>query len=131
MAAPVTKAPDRIETPRLILRMPTLKDVGAIFSRYAGDPEVTRFMSRHTHQSLEDTKAFLAFSEAQWQSWPAGPYLIESGDPHRLLGGAGFTFETPTVAETGCILAKDAWGFGHATEALGAMESLASALGLH
>lgn len=123
------KAPERVETERFVLRKPALADARAIFSRYASDPEVTRFMSWPTHRSLDDTMTFLNFSESEWERWPAGPYLIESRDG-LLLGSTGVTFENTTRAETGYILAKDAWGKGYATEALKAVVELAPKIGL-
>jgi ribosomal-protein-alanine N-acetyltransferase len=122
------KAPERIETARLVLRKPILADAEAMFSRYASVPQVTRFMSWPTHQSVNDTLAFLHFSNAAWEKWPAGPYLIESGEI--LLGSTGFGFETPESAETGYVLAVDAWGQGYATEALQAVVVVARELGV-
>lgn len=127
------KAPERIETARLVLRRPGRGDAEAIFSRYSSDPEVTRFLGWAMHRSLEQTHAFLRFSEAEWQRWPAGPFLIEA-KPGRaplggtLLGGTGLAFETPFRAATGYVLARDAWGAGYASEALRAMVALAAEL---
>jgi RimJ/RimL family protein N-acetyltransferase len=39
--------------------------------------------------------------------------------------------ESPRQAVVGYLLARDAWGRGYATEALGAMRDLAAGLGLH
>ena len=124
------RAPERIETSRLALRKPTLADAEAVYSRYASDPRVTRFMSWPTHRSIDDTLAFLAFSNAQWERWPAGPYLIESLEEGNLLGSTGLGFENPTQAETGYVLAVDAWGSGFATEALHAVVTIAMDAGV-
>jgi ribosomal-protein-alanine N-acetyltransferase len=124
------KAPDRIETDRLVLRRPHAADAAAIFARYASDPDVTRFLGWPRHQSVADTDAFLGFCNAEWTRWPAGPYVIESRTGNTLLGGTGLGFETPTRASTGYVLAKDAWGQGYATETLRAMIELASRLGV-
>jgi [ribosomal protein S5]-alanine N-acetyltransferase len=59
-----------------------------------------------------------------------GPYLIESRSGRKLLGSTGFAFESPTVASTGYVLARDAWGLGYATEALTAVVSIAQSLGI-
>jgi ribosomal-protein-alanine N-acetyltransferase len=123
------KASERIETGRLVLRRPRAADAEAIFARYAGDAQVTRLLSWPTHGSLSDTRAFLEFSDAEWQRWPAGPYLIESHDG-RLLGSTGLAFETPLRASTGYVLARDAWGAGYATEALAALVGGVPDLGL-
>ncbi len=119
---------ERIETPRLVLRKPVLADAEAVYARYSSDPEVTRFLSWPTHRSIEETRSFLRSSDVEWQRWPAGPYLIESRAGQQLLGGTGLHFKTPTLAVTGYVLAKDAWGHGYATEALAAIVTAARAL---
>ena len=124
------KAPDRIETARLLLRKPRAADAGAILTRYAGDFEVTKYVGWPAHRSVEDTHAFLAFCDEEWARWPAGPYLVESRGDGALLGGTGLGYESTVRASTGYILAKDAWGHGYATEALQAMVVLARDLSL-
>ncbi len=125
------KGPRTIETERLLLRKPTIRDAETIFERYASDPVVTRYMSWPTHRAVEDTRAFLAWSEADWEMWPAGSYLIFSrAAMDVLLGGTGLTFRTPFIAATGYVLAQDAWGQGFATEALQAMVALAETTGV-
>ncbi len=124
------KAPDRIETHRLMLRPPRPADAGAIFERYSSDAEVTKYLSWPRHRSIEDTRAFIGFSKAEWLKWPAGPYLVFSRAGSALLGGAGLHFETAERAETGYVLARDAWGHGYATEALWAMVKLAPQVGV-
>jgi [ribosomal protein S5]-alanine N-acetyltransferase len=124
------KAPERLETARLVLRRPRVADAAAILGRYAGDPEVTRWLGWPRHVSLADTTGFLGFSDAEWERWPAGPYLIERRADGVVLGSAGFGFETPQRAQTGYVLARDAWGHGYASEALRAMVALAPSLGL-
>jgi len=102
------KGPEQFETSRLVLRKPTLADAEAVFIRYASDPEVTRCLGWPRHQSVDDTKAFLSFSDVEWSRWPAGPYLIESRSGHKLLGSTGLGFEAPSRAVTGYVLARDA-----------------------
>jgi [ribosomal protein S5]-alanine N-acetyltransferase len=119
-----------IETERLILRPPRAEDARRIFERYAGDPRVTQYLGWPTHRTIDDTKAFLAFCASEWQRWPAGPLLIESRASGALLGSTGLNFESTQQAATGYVLAQDCWGFGYATEALGAMRDLAARLGV-
>lgn len=126
----IAEAPDRIETERLLLRRPVAGDAEAIFVRYAGDTKVTRYLSWPTHRSTADTRAFLEYSEAEWDRWPAGPYLILSRPDHLLLGSTGLAFETLYRAATGYVLAQDGWGKGYATEALRAMVELARSVGV-
>jgi [ribosomal protein S5]-alanine N-acetyltransferase len=124
------QAPERVATARLILRRPRTADAGAIFERYASDPEVTRWLGWPRHTTIADTEGFLGFSEAEWERWPAGPYLIERRADGVLVGATGFGFETPQRAMTGYVLARDAWGQGFATEALRAIVELTPSLGL-
>jgi [ribosomal protein S5]-alanine N-acetyltransferase len=124
------KAPERLETDRLVLRRPRISDAETIFQRYASDREVTRYLGWPRHNAVAETSAFLGFSESEWEKWPAGPYLIESRTDARLIGGTGLGFETPHRASTGYVLAKDAWGKGYATEALLAVVGVARAVGV-
>jgi ribosomal-protein-alanine N-acetyltransferase len=119
-------APERVETDRLVLRRPAVADVAAIFARYSNDPEVTRFLGWPRHKAIDDTHAFIEFSDAEWQRWRAGPYLIEARDTGVLLGGTGLGFESTQRAATGYVLARDAWGRGFATEALHAIAAIAA-----
>jgi ribosomal-protein-alanine N-acetyltransferase len=107
-----------IETERLFLRRPRAADAPAIFARYASDPEVTRYLSWPTHRSLDDTHAFISFSDELWSRWPIGPYQVFGKDGVTMLGAAGLVYETPYRAATGYVFAQDAWGRGYATEAL-------------
>ena len=124
------KAPDRLQTPRLVLRRPRRDDAETIFRRYASDPEVTRYVGWPVHASVADTRSFLEFSAAEWEQWPAGPYLVCARTGDGLLGGTGLAFEASHRAMTGYVLARDAWGQGYATEALQAMVGLAPGCGV-
>lgn len=123
------EAPETIMTTRLILRRPRLEDASAIFTRYASDAEVTRYLSWPRHTRIEDTLEFLAFSSAQWQEHRCGPYLIESREQRALLGSTGLDL-AGSRAMTGYVLTRDAWGQGYASEALRAILDLARSLAL-
>ena len=101
-----------------------------MFARYASDPVVTRYLGWATHRAVDETRAFLALSDAEWDRWPAGPYLICSRADGGLLGGTGLGFETPHRASTGYVLARDAWGQGYATETLQAIVATAHPAGV-
>src|SRR5512145_1038527 len=115
------KAPEQIQTERLLLKRPIPQDTELVFARYSSDPEVTKYVAWQKHDSSEEAKTFITFSDSQWKKWPAGPYLVFSKDHGMLLGGTGLHFETPKKAATGYVFAKDSWGKGYATESLYAM----------
>jgi len=120
-----------VETPRLVLTPPRPEDAGAVFERYASDPEVTLFLGWPTHQTVEDTRGFLSFSASQWAHEGMGPYLIRLRTNGLLIGSTGLGLEgagddgLERRAVTGYVLAKDAWGLGYATEVLNAMIEVA------
>ncbi len=121
-------APQLLSTPRLRLRPPRPQDAEAIFSRYASDAEVTRYLSWPRHRDLNDTRAFLAMSAAVWQHDGVGPYLVfREAD---LMGSTGLQCLPGRRALTGYVLARDAWGQGFATEILRCMLELAQVCGL-
>ncbi|MGI9263211.1 MAG: GNAT family N-acetyltransferase [Woeseiaceae bacterium] len=123
------KAPTSFQSARLLFRKPGQDDAESIFQRYAGDPDIGEFLAWPIHRSVDDTRRFLEFSDAEWQQSPAGPYLLFSREDARLLGSTGLAFESPQCASTGYVLARDAWGVGYA-EALGEMQQLSSDLGV-
>lgn len=123
-------APERIETERLVLRKPRRDDAEAIFSRYASDPEVARYMGFPLHKSLDATTGFLERNDAEWARTGAGAYIVEARASGAFLGGTGLHVETAFRAATGYVLARDAWGQGYATEALTALASLVRELGV-
>lgn len=123
-------APQRIDTPRLILERPRLSDASDMFDRYSNDEEVTRLLTWPRHKELADAEAFIAFSDSEWERWPVGPYMIRAKESGLLLGSTGLVFEAQKRASTGYVLAKDAWGHGYATESLVAMKALATEVGV-
>jgi ribosomal-protein-alanine N-acetyltransferase len=119
----------RFETARLILRKPAMGDADAMFA-WASDADVTRWVAFQRHESVEDTRAFLERCRAAQMPWPFGAILIESRADGRLLGSTGLDRETAERASTGYVLAREAWGFGYATEALTGVVELARTAGI-
>ena len=121
---------ENLYTARLMLRRPEAAYAEEIFERYSADPVVTRYLSWPMHRTLEDTRVFLKWSDAEWEEWPSGPLLAFSRDDGRLLGGTGLSFRSETEAVTGYVFARAAWGQGYATESTRAMVELAHKLGV-
>ena len=126
----VRAAPERLETERPVMRRPLAADAEAMFTRYARRPGRDALPRMAAAPAVSDTREFLVFSDAEWNRWPAGPYVVESRTTGELLGGTGLGFDAPDEASTGYVFARDAWGRGYATETLQAMVVLAQDLGL-
>lgn len=123
-------APETIETDRLFFRRPNITDAKELFERFANDSDVTRFVGWPRHESIDDTRTFLKFSDEEWLRWPAGPYLIFEKHDEVLIGSTGLAFESKTRAATGYVLAKNYWGKGIATESLRIMVDVAAQTGV-
>jgi len=132
-AAPATflamRAPEHISSARLTLRRPVHTDAQAIYQAYAGDASVTRMLAWPCHTSIDDTVAFIDWSDSEWATRSVGPYVIldQSG---AVIGSTGLDVEAPHRAATGYVLARQAWGHGYATEATHTMAVLADELGI-
>lgn len=119
-----------LSSARLKYRRPVVADAPAIFERYSNDAEVTKYLGWPRHRSVGDAEMFVRFSDNEWATRPAGPLLIERLDTGQLIGSTGLMWDGPATALTGYVLARDSWGLGFATEALGAMVKLADSLGV-
>src|SRR2546425_3184921 len=109
--------PEVIETERLRLRRPVMEDAAAIFSTYAQDPEVARFVSWSVHPSVDVTRKFVEeYCVAGWKTGQVFPWLITLA-----AGGdvAGVIDLRPGAARAGIgyVLARRYWGRGLMTEA--------------
>lgn len=118
-----------IVTERLAMRRPVPEDAEAIYTRYASDPAVCRYLAWPMHRSVQDSVDFIAFSDAEWRRGPVGPLLVFRRDTGSLIGGTGLAFDDG-CASTGYVFARDAWGRGYATETLLRMCELAGEHGV-
>jgi [ribosomal protein S5]-alanine N-acetyltransferase len=108
--------PAEITTERLLLRPPCESDAQRVFSRYAQDPEVSRYMSWEPHRSIDDTRDYLRRVVGDNAAGTSAGYLIFSRRSKELLGSLGGRLNAPLIT-WGYCLARDEWGQGFATEA--------------
>lgn len=110
------KAPT-ITTERLILRALTLDDADAAFE-WASDERVTKYMIYCTHQSTEDTKAWLRSIRNLEHHLDFG--FVRRSD-NKLIGSGGIFRKPDGFWDFGYNFRYDCWGMGYATEATLAM----------
>jgi ribosomal-protein-alanine N-acetyltransferase len=112
-----------IETTRLRLRRPVASDAEVIFSSYAQDVEVTRYLVWKPHGDVETTKHFIAECDLRWASASGFPYAItlKKGDGVPI----GMIDLRPKAhrVEFGFVLARGHWGNGFMPEAISAVAS--------
>jgi RimJ/RimL family protein N-acetyltransferase len=109
--------PDRFETTRLMLRPIAANDAPAIFTGYAQDPDVVRFLIWRPHRGLFETEAYIARCMAA----PADrsrTYVLIGRAVGRLLGAFELRRPEPHRFDCGYVLARAEWGQGLMTEVL-------------
>ena len=110
--------PQRFTTERLRLRPVTVADAAALFDVYAGDPEATRHLSWRTHETVAETREFLAGAQASWRDGSEWIWAVLIRPEDRPIGAIG-AVDTPHGIEIGYVLGADWWGHGLMSEALG------------
>jgi [ribosomal protein S5]-alanine N-acetyltransferase len=108
--------PERIETSRLLLQRLRYEDAEEIFYSYACKPETTRYLSWPTHQSVEDTRAFVRYAMESWNLGLDYTFSIREKETGKLIGSFGVIHENGKV-QFGYVFSPTYWGKGYATEA--------------
>jgi [ribosomal protein S5]-alanine N-acetyltransferase len=119
--------PHVIETSRLTLRRPRPEDAESIFTAYAQDEEVCRYLIWSPHKSIADTNEFLERALSAWETKRAFPYVITRREDQRLIGTIDLRLND-YKADVGYVLAREFWNRGFMTEALRGVMNAAFAL---
>ncbi len=113
------KPPEQISTERLLLRKPRMDDAPAVFDGWAKYPEVTRFLTWHPHQSIEQSEALMKRSIDGWDGDTNFRYLLEIKESGALAGMIELRLEKePFKMSFGYTGAYAQWGKGYMTEAV-------------
>ena len=105
----------QLQTKHLLLRKFSLDDAQDLFE-CTSDPEVNRYMLFKLHETIEETKFFLA----AYEDWPIAPWGIVARESGKVIGQCGFVAcDTRHFNGTlGYFLARSYWGKGYMTEAV-------------
>jgi len=110
------RMPEQIETERLVLRKPRMDDAYAIFAGWTQDTEVTRYLTWHPHQRIEQTKQFLQKCLSAWEYETRFPYVITLKESDEIIGMIDPRIEGPKMG-IGYGAARAHWGKGYVAEA--------------
>jgi len=109
--------PDGFQTARLRLGPIAVEDSGPIFDGYAGDAEVTKFLTWRPHRSIADTDAYIAHC-LDTPATMARTYVLTGGADGAVRGAFDLRRPAPHRLDLGYVLARRWWGQGLMTEAL-------------
>ena len=109
--------PDRFETARILLRPISLVDADAIFSTYAQDEDVTRYLIWQPHRSLSETQAYIRHCLATPPEVER-TYLIVGREDNGIRGAFALRQRAPHRLDCGYVLASRWWRQGLMTEIL-------------
>ncbi len=112
-----------IETQRLILRPFAKTDADVMYKNWAGNDNVTRYLTWPTHVSVEVTRAVIASWIEQYANLQSYEWCIEYKVNHQAIGSIGVVAldEAIEAAEIGYCIGEDFWYKGITAEALKAV----------
>jgi len=111
------RPPERIETERLVLRVPVLTDAVALFDTYTHDPEVTRYLMWYPHTNGDQTLEFVKSCIAAWEGERRFPYVIMIKGTDNPIGMVDFHINGSSVG-IGYVIGRAYWGRGFVPEAV-------------
>jgi aspartyl-tRNA(Asn)/glutamyl-tRNA(Gln) amidotransferase subunit C len=109
-----------LTTKRLTLRRFTIEDAEGIYYNWAGDPEVTKYLTWTAHKSVEESEEFIKNLKAGYEKDSYYMWAIELNETEQPIGciGASGIQEEIDAVELAFFLGKDYWHQGYTTEAL-------------
>ena len=108
-----------LETKRLMLRPFKKEDAQDVFTCWASDPDVARYMFWTSHNDIEKTKEWLDFEMGQIKKDDWYRFALVLKETNELIGTALIYFEEEVDCwEIGYNLGKKYWGMGYTTEAV-------------
>ena len=112
-----------IETRRLILRQFRMEDAEDMFTNWASDPEVTRFLTWPAHASVDVTRAVLSDWIPRYADGGFFNWAVEWKETGRVIGNISVVRldENISAAEIGYCMSRSFWGRGIMPEALRAV----------
>ena len=112
-----------LATPRLLLRRFSPADAPAMYTVWAGDAAVTRFLRWQPHKSAAETRSLLEAWAAQYACGGFYNWAVVRRADGVLMGAIGAVpaEDGAGLLEPGYALGRRYWGQGYATEALAAV----------
>lgn len=112
-----------IETERLIIRKFKIDDAVDMYKNWAGDDEVTKFLSWPTHKAVEASKSIIDLWIKETESEKSYEWCIELKESGEAIGGISVVNmnEDIDAVEIGYCIGKSYWRQGIVSEAFKAL----------
>ena len=122
----VIAAPDEIRTARLLLRKPRATDAPLMFTAYAQDPAVTRYLMWRPHANIAETRVVIDRFLTAWERQEGFCWFLFTNDTGEMIGSIAARPEVRAgLADDGFnlgfLLARAYWGNGYMPEAIAAV----------
>lgn len=112
------RLPESLTTPRYLLRRVAAADAEAVFTSYAADAEVTRFLGWTPHRDVGETQRFLGTAVREWENGSGFPSIVSPREAPEDVIGMFHPHLRGSAVSYGYVLARRAWGRGCASEIL-------------
>lgn len=106
-----------LETERLILRPFREDDAEDMFYGWAGDDEVTKYLTWNTHENIDTTKYVLNLWLNEYEKPETVRFAIELKNEHTLIGGIDVVEYEDGNPVIGYVISRKYWNNGYMTEA--------------
>ncbi|WP_125760483.1 GNAT family N-acetyltransferase [Companilactobacillus hulinensis] len=110
----------KLETKRLILRRLSPSDADEMYHNWASDPEVTKYLTWPTYDSIDQAYEFLKYRTESYQNpctYDWGIVVKETNDLIGTISAVDFSGKINSV-EIGYAIGSKWWRNGYMTEAL-------------
>lgn len=113
----------KIETQRMILRRFNIEDADDMYSNWASDPQVTRYLTWPVHASVEVTRSLLTDWVTRYKDGGYFNWVIEYKETGKVIGNISVVKlnESIEAADMGYCMSRAYWGKGLMPEALTAV----------
>jgi RimJ/RimL family protein N-acetyltransferase len=104
-----------LETPRLLIRSFTEKDIAA-YAEIVANSEVTRYLGDGTPHSFEEAERYISNTIERDRDSGVARYAVVRKQQRDLIGFCGY-WQLEDYVDFGWRYAQSAWGQGYGTEA--------------
>lgn len=119
----INQGTKELQTSRLILRQFELEDAAVMFRSWASNPNVTKYLSWPTHESIEVSESIIQMWVTDYENLEQYNWAIVLKETGEAIGSIGLVNvdNKNERADMGYCIAEEYWGQGMVSEATQAL----------